>query len=599
MARKSVSESDDAVDAAATEVDPTVYPYFKRGVDPRDLRAVGNVREVGDIRERRPDLVASVAQHGVDPMVSVINVASHPDDGVLEVLVGFHRTAAAVAVKELENPDLTVDVLVHAPGTTREHVLVAQGIENMHREGYTPIEEAVLYEQLALEGLDDDTIARRLTRPVERVQAGRAVAASPRTRATGEAQPEADLFTLAQLAEFADDEEVHAKLTDLLKNRPHDFDFAISRLRRHRAQVAKYEEETKKLSEQGYFLIEDENDLPEGALSLDVLCTGDAPTPLDPAAHTACPGRAAAVDVDAWLDVVVTEYCVDYAAHGHHTIASVKIAAAEAQLRADGVPLVDPGADGLTDLTRLYADEHAKHTLTADEHANCPGHAAHAKADPYRSTADVHYVCTDYAAHGHVLRAAVAAAETEHDASLRSAEVKRAGHNNKLWRDAKADRREWLTKFFAGWRRRKPADLPARVHHWLALAPVLASDYLAEAAPTHHYACALLKLPEPVEHHRDNNPITALLRKKTTTETQAVLIRLAQVIGACEEHWNHAYTSQADNSWRRPSDDSRFYFELLDALGYPLTHVERLITNPDLDIENWPHLAPTKRNQAA
>lgn len=84
-------------------------------------------------------------------------------------------------------------------------MLLAQGIENIHREGYTPTEEAGLYDQLALEGLDEDAIAQQLTRPVERVRAGRAVAASPRTQDAAQDLPEADLFTLAQLAEFADD----------------------------------------------------------------------------------------------------------------------------------------------------------------------------------------------------------------------------------------------------------------------------------------------------------------------------------------------------------------------------------------------------------
>ena len=134
--------------------------------------------------------------------------------------------------------------------------------------------------------------------------------------------------------------------------------------------------------------------------------------------------------------------------------------------------------------------------------------------------------------------------------------------------------------------------LPPRVHHWLALAPVLARDFLYDAAPAHRYARGLLKLAEPDGHQRDRNPIAVALRKKTTTQTQAELIALAQVIGACEEHFDRAYTDQADASWRRPSDDTKFYFELLEALGYPLSHVEKLVNNPDLDREHWPHLAP-------
>lgn len=371
---------------------------------------------------------------------------------------------------------------------------------------------------------------------------------------------------------------------------PHQLEHAVRQLRRRREQRDQQAQEARRLTEQGYALIDDEYDLPDGVERLDELCTGDDPTPLDPAAHADCPGRAVSVWVDAWSVVEVTEFCVDFAAHGHRTIASVKIAAAEAQLREQGVRIVDPDADGVGELRDLFAGETAEHTITAEEHADCPGHAAYVEAEPYRSVADVSYVCDDYAAHGHILRSALPA-RPEADAAWRAAERKRAAENNKLWRDAKADRREWLSKFFTGWRKRKTAELPARVHHWLALAPVLASNYLDEAAPTHHYARSLLGLAEPEDHQRHRDPIALHLRKKSTTEPQAVLIRLAQVIGACEAHWNRAYTNQADASWRSPTDDSRFYFELLEALDYPLSHVEQLINNPDADTEKWSHLA--------
>ncbi|MFI6031587.1 hypothetical protein [Amycolatopsis magusensis] len=583
------------VDVAGTPsgtAEQDIYPYVLRGVDPRQLRTGGNSRVVGDIRQRRPELVASVAEHGVDPKISIINVVLDPDDGVPEVLVGFHRTAAAVAVKELENPDLTVSLLVHAPGTSRKDVLVAQGIENIHRQGYTQAEEAGLYAQLALAGFDDDEqIARALTRPVERVRAGRAIAAAPRTRAASEELPDLDLLELGQLLEFADNERDHAEMTAFLAHNPHNFEWKADQVRKRRQRRAMQAEQAERFAEQGYALIEDEQNPPEGTVRLDELCNGDDPAPLEPAAHAECPGRAVAVEVDHWMEVQVTEFCTDHAAHGHHTIVSVKTAAAQDQLRAQGVVITDPDAEGVAALDDLFADEQAEHTVTAEEHAGCPGHAAYVQGDPYTLTVDIVYVCTDPAAHGHVQRASLA--KPERDAAFKAAEVKRAGVNNKLWREAKAARRDWLAKFFTGWRRKKPADLPPRIHHWLALAPVLAADFVEEAAPAHRYACTLLKIGEPEGRKREANPLVAQLRKKATTETQAVLIRLAQVLGACEEHWDRAYTDKsADASWRRPSDDARFYFELLDALGYPLEHVEQLINNPDLDNDRWPHLAP-------
>lgn len=570
------------------------YPYVLHGADPRQLRAEGNSRVVGDIRQRRPQLVASVAEHGVDPKISMISVAPHPDDGVLDVLVGFHRTAAAVAVKELENPDLTVPLLVHAPGTSRREVLVAQGIENIHREGYTQAEEAGLYEQLALAGLDDDErIAQALTRPVERVRAGRAIAAAPSTRAASEALPNLDLLELGQLLEFADNERDHQVLLDFLANNPRNFEWKAEQVRKDRRRRAMQAEQAQRFAEQGYVLIDEKQNPPEGSLWLDELCAGDDPTPLETAAHTECPGRAVAVKVNHRMEVEVTEFCLDYAAHGHHSIVAVKTAAKQEQLQANGVPLADPDADGVVALDDLFADERAEQTMTAEEHAGCPGHCAYVANDPYDLSVEVVYVCADPAAHGHVQRTS-RVARPEQDAAFKAAEVKRAGKNNELWRDAKAGRRAWLVTFFTGWRKKKPADLPARVHHWLALAPVLACDFLEEAAPAHRYACTLLKLAEPEGNERATNPLVVQLRKKATSETHAVLIRLAQVLGACEQHWDRAYTDKsADASWRRPSDDARFYFELLEALGYPLEHVEQLINHPELDNDRWPHLAPT------
>lgn len=522
------------IDQVTTDT-PTVYPFVLHGVDPRRLRADGNSRVVGDIRKTRPELVASVAEHGVDPKVSIINVAPEPD-GVLAVLVGFHRHAAA-AVKELENPHLTVDLLVHAPGTRRE-VLVVQGIENIHRKGYTAVEEAELYGQLALEGLDTETIARKPSLPDEQIKAGLAVAASTRTRTAGNALPTADMLLLSQLAEFGDDEEAHQRLVDVLTNRPHQFQWTIEQLRDRREQQTMLARETQKFTDLGYTLVDDEDDLPDAAERLDALCADDGVDPLDPAGHVDCPGRAVSVWVDGDLEVEVVQYCLDYATHGHRTLASVRIAAAEDRLRTDGVPIVDPAADGVVPLSRLLADGQAKHALTAEDHAGCPGHAAYVIDIPFRSTTDVGYVCTDYAAHGHVLRFAPAAPQPERDAAYQTGERKRATANNRLWRDAKIARRKWLTKYFADWRKRKATALPARLQHWLALAPVLASDYLAEAGHANAYACALLKLGEPKDYRRNNNPIVVLLRRKTTTETQAVLIRLAQVVGACEAHWN-------------------------------------------------------------
>ncbi|SDD55551.1 ParB/RepB/Spo0J family partition protein [Actinokineospora iranica] len=570
------------------------YPYIANGVDPRTLRVDGNSRQVGDIRAKRPDLVDSIARHGVDPKVSIINVT--PDqDGVLHVLVGFHRTAAAVAVKDLENPDLLVDVLVHAPGSTRRETLIAQGIENLHREGYTQLEEAELYRQLALEGLADDDIAAELSRPIDRVRAGRAVAESARTADAAEALPQIDLFELGELADFADDEDLHSQLVEILQSHPAQFEHALGRARRIRDQARVEAEETIRLTELGYLVLDDEQDLDEcHVLPLDELCDGQDPTPLDPAEHEQCPGRAVTVRATRELEVELEHYCTDYTAHGHHTVESMKVAAEEAALRDAGVTVIDPDTPGATPLGDLRAQSDSATTLRAEDHVDCPGHAAYVgRLYSWSKLAPI-YVCTDHLAHGHVLLSAARTPHSARSAEWQKAERARTKKNNDAWADAKTDRRAWLATFFKGWRKADVKKLPKRLQHWLALAPILASDHLADAAPGHVYACTLLSIKNPGggRFDRDSNPLVALLNRKTTTDAQALWVRLAQVVGAGEAHWSQQSTERnADLTWRRPSRDTVFYFQLLEVLGYPLSHIEKVTLDATADAAVWPHLA--------
>lgn len=608
--------------ATTTEV---TYPYFKE-VDPRDLRATGNSRAVGDILLTRPDLVAAMAVHGFDSIASVINVAPDPEDGVLDVLVGFHRRAAAIAVIEHDDPDLRneglrVGVLVHAPGTTRQQVLLAQGIENIHREGFTRAEEASYYHQLALVGMDDDAISHEIGQPVERVRAGRTVAAATRTHTAATQMPDIDLVTMAALAEFEDDEALHQSLVGALATYgPRRLDYEIRSARNLRERRAVLAAERDRLTEAGYTLIEDEEEPPAGALRLEDLVDGPQANPLEADQHSQCPGRAMYVYVDSDLEVDLVPFCVDFAAHGHRCLAEVNVEAAEAQLRESGVRLIDADVEDACELNRLFADAEAEHTLTLAEHQDCPGHAATVTTGRYSSGAVVRWVCADYEQYGHIVQSWLPSASTEHDAAYVSAERKRAKVNNAAWKIAKEARRAWLAEFFSDWRTRvaaaakpaaaKPAlktratkatgkaktstrtarPVPAKTAHWLGLAQILASDYFHDAAPSHHYAATLLGLDKHTGYQRSDNPIVALLRRKTTSEPQAIMIGLALVIGACEEHWDLQYTTNADSSWRGTSEDSRFFFELLAALGYELSPVEQLVLNPAADAADWPHL---------
>lgn len=556
-------------------------------VDPRNLRRTGNSRDVGDIRESRPDLVASMAAHGFDTKISVIPVVRDPD-GVLRVVTGFSRTAAAISVIENENPDLRVAVLVQESSSRRDE-LIAQGIENIQRKDFTTAEKAGLYLQLSLEGLDDDAIARELGQPANHIRAGRVVADSGVTSTAAQQRPQIDLLTWEKLAPFADDPETHDYLVNRLDVRPDLIDHEIETVRNNRERNAILAQERTLYAEAGYTLIEDDDDLPDGTARLEDLVTSPDTDPIESGQHIDCPGRAVHIFVDSDLSVDVTHFCTSFAEHGHQELVAVKVAAAEQQLREQGVRVVDADTDGTTELFRLFVSADDHRVLEPDLHAGCLGHAAYVAPHMYRPEAVIKYVCTDYSEHEHALRFTAPTSRAEPNAAYVSGEKKRARVNNAAWKLAKTRRREWLSTYFTDWATRKPTSLPKRVQHLLAMSQISGGDYLTEAAPHYRYACALLGIDFP-RTHVGLHPIVARLKKPKTTEVQAIMIRLALAVGAGEEHWDKAYTDGANASWRQPTDATRFHFTLLKAMGYKLTPVEDLVLNPSADEANWPHL---------
>ncbi|MEU7480489.1 hypothetical protein AB0A63_31240 [Lentzea sp. NPDC042327] len=584
------------------------YPYLLKGVDPQTLIAKDNTRVVGDIRQTRPKLVASVVKHGLLTRVSIINVADEADG--LHILNGFHRHAAAVTVKTAENDGLLIDVMVHAPGTSRADVMVGQMIENIHREGYTEPELADAVQMLALEGLDTETIAEELSEPIARIQAAQKVATNTRTRAAGDELPDADLLTLAELAEFEDDPELHQELVEVLRERPGDFVLECNDARKTRERQAKVAEAKREFAAQGYAVLDDV--YVDGVEDLSALCDAESGAPITAELHETCPGRAVQVRLT-WKGPEVVEYCVNFADHGHCTMESVVVATAEEKLRGEGVVLVDPATEGLVELRHLYPAE-GERSFKPEEHASCPGHAAFVYGS-YGTSANVRYVCTDFVANGHVITSALPKKETRSPEWL-AADRKRTPHNNDLWELAEEKRRAWLKKYFSKWRngtvnnglavkaKGKKAAVdgppPARLQHWLVRATMEARNVLTDGAPQHVYACQLLGLPQPAGKKRSEHPIMVQLDKKNIGDAQVLLIQLAQVIGACEDYFNIKYTRRsADHTWRVQTEDVRFYFRLLHFLGYPAEHIEQVVLNPELDHAKWPHLAPAAKQNSA
>lgn len=583
------------------------YPYIEHDVDPcTQIRGTGNSRLTQNIRTKRPDLLDDVVKKGgLTDEISMIAVAEPAEPGgKYQVLVGFHRHATAVTVKENEHPDLLVNVVVFPPGTKRKQVLYLQGKENINRVNLTAEEEGGLYLQLHFEGADDDEIAGELNQPIERVRAGRAVASNSRTRDTAKALPTGDLITLAKLAEFEDKPEWHDQLAECLQSSPQNFTAMVNRARTEIARSEKYTELTQEFIDHGYVVLEDENDLPDTTAELSKLCDWVDTAPLEANDHADCDGRALYLWVGPQLSVRMAFYCVDYAKYGHRPILDVRIAEEEAKLSEAGVALADVEADGTAALVKLASCERDGFGMSIAEHEGCPGHAAHVSAG--WDSPIVSYLCKDYAAHGHILRSAGVRATPQADPEFVSAERRRTKANNDLWEDRTTARRAWLKRLFSKWRSgklciehpEKPGeDLliepPARLYNQLLRSTILACNHGKETQPGHDFACGLLGLTRPV---RGKHPIDEQLLMHNIGPSQALIIHLAQVLGAGERYfdWSHAQRD-ADSTWRKPSQDTRFYFELLSFLGYPAEHVEQLVRDISLDNAKWPHLAPKDR----
>lgn len=583
------------------------YPYIAYDVDPcEEIRGTGNSRLTQNVRTKRPDLVADVVKKGrLTDEISMIAVAEPEEPGgKLQVLVGFHRHATAVTVKENEHPDLLVNVVVFAPGTKRKDVLYLQGKENINRVGLTAEEEGGLYLQLNFEGADDEEIADEFNKPIERIRAGRAVASNPRTRDAAKVLPTEDLMILAELAKFEHLPEVHDQLVQCLHDSPQNFTSVVNRARTEIARAEKHAELTREFTDRGYVVLEDDDDLPDTTAELTKLCDWVDTSPLEVDDHAECKGRAVYFWVGHQLSVRMAFYCVDYAKYGHRSILDIKIAQEEARLAEAGVELADPEADGVAELVKLASVERAGFGMLAAEHEGCPGHAAYVTVG-WRSP-EASYVCRDYAAHGHILRDGGGRAAPQADPEFVSAERKRTKANNDLWEDRTSARRAWLQKLFSKWRSgklciehpEKPGedlliDLPARLYNQLLRATILASDHGKETQPGHDFACGLLGL---TKRAGAKHPIDEQLLMHNIGHAQALIIHLAQVLGAGERYfdWSHAHRN-ADSTWRKQSRDTRFYFELLRFLGYPAEHVEQLVLDISLDNAKWPHLAPKEQ----
>ncbi len=291
---------------------PTEHTPTLVHVDPRTLILEGNSRTLTDIEVDRPDLVASVRQHGVRTPVA----AGRDEDGNLRVRFGFSRVLAAVRAVDTHP---TIPVVVHADTDDDASRLIDQMVENNLRAGYSDADQARNLERLTLFGLTAEQVAHQLSTDVDTVKAGLRVRRSPAASQALETHHQLSMLQAAELACFEDDEDAYTDLIDTLEQNPHQLDHRLAEWRQEYRLREQQHQLADELAHAGVTVVDAQ--LPADTRPLSRLCTSATDTtPLarDPEAHASCPGHAAYITADPFHGTARAVYvCRDWAHHGH------------------------------------------------------------------------------------------------------------------------------------------------------------------------------------------------------------------------------------------------------------------------------------------
>jgi ParB family transcriptional regulator, chromosome partitioning protein len=255
---------------------------------------------------------------------------------------------------------------------------------------------------------------------------------------------------------------------------------------------------------------------------------------------------------------------------------------ATARLAEDGVSVVEePNTYGgpVRALRELRATEKTQlgTRLTVKRHAKCPGHAAYldySSRRPVEERIEVVYVCTDFRERQHPLLWHSNLADSDVGqrggkmTEEQKAERRTVIRNGKAWDSATTVRRDWLREFAA---RRTP---PKGAAVWMAQMWGQGSPALRTAMEQDHpLAMDLLGLAPKDGRSRFNRGLTHPIADAAATATpgRATLLSLVMLLAAIEESTDRRHT------WDSPSREQIAYFTQLDAWGYPLEEVEKLV----------------------
>lgn len=268
------------------------------------------------------------------------------------------------------------------------------------------------------------------------------------------------------------------------------------------------------------------------------------------------------------------------------------------KLRADNVHILeDDELASAGRLTSLYRDKERRHRLAddLDAHKACSGHAARVVTGYFDSEPRVEYWCRDWAGRGHVSYTSTSGgtARKGKRSAAQKAEHNRVVRNNKKWLAAIPVRRRKLAELLA------KDELPPRVQHLMAIA---VDEGSVEHTPhSKALACELLGFKA-----KRGMKVKLATKLRRATADRATMINLALLLASFEVAYDLKHKK---DTWRSPTTNDQVYFRLLRnlwATKVPMNVAEQLVTDPNADRKDWPHLqaagapaAPTPATEPA
>ncbi|SDU77111.1 ParB/RepB/Spo0J family partition protein [Jiangella alkaliphila] len=276
-------------------------------LDPHTLVLEDNIRT----KVKMPRwFLASVRQNGV-----ITPLIAHPGPGgTVVVRDGQMRTLAA---REVGCP--TVPVWIVDRDDERRLRIIEQYITGVHRLALSERDKADAWRQLSLDGMSVTAISRQTGAKREDIRTGIAVA-DHETAAAAVADYDLTLDQAAVLIELDDDPDAVAKLREVAKTQPEDFDHAAQRARNAKTRRDELDQARADLEAKGYTIIDRPTHDDDTTVALDQLQTANGQH-LTEKNYAGKPGHAVAVtNRYGYLDIA--HFVVDWRTHGLRKIGS-------------------------------------------------------------------------------------------------------------------------------------------------------------------------------------------------------------------------------------------------------------------------------------